>query len=486
MRVFALALVLLLQDPPEVARARDRLYAAISAGDGKAATEAIGVIKGGDPERGARCFIAAMQKTGEQQRYFDRTLEDDHRLEARLESDLAAAQGGSDALPIARRLEKARDTHSTHESQLLHAEDTHNALREALFALGAGALKPVAEELEKGGTWQARADMAEALGRTDHADAARALIDRLEREPSELVQAAVLEAVAARGGVSAAWVKPAAARLDSRAWQARRAAARAMAAGGAKESVEPLVAAIAKVDGLLRLEYDAALKKLTKTDLGDPGRWPDWWSQNGEAFMEGRYQPPAPRTTREPGKTTFYGLQVKSTRVAFVLDSSKSMADPVVKGGKETRFEVVRGELKNLLSAMPGSARVNILFFSDGVEGFAAAPRPLEKHGREDAVRFIDSVFPTRRTNLFGGLAKALSFAGTPDGQGILDGIDTIYVLSDGEPTYGPVMWSNLAERVVRRTNRGLRVTVHAIAVGDKGELLKSIAAQSGGEYVQK
>jgi hypothetical protein len=468
-----LLLAALLQDP-EVAKARDKLNAAIVADDVKAAREALEVAR-----RDARVLVAAMARTRERQRALDRALEEDHKEEARLE----ASGSGSMA-----KLDAVRDRHGTHHSQLLHIEDIHDALREALHALGAAAMAPVAEELEKSGSWLARWEMAEALGRMPHEEVARTILARLEKEPADLVAAQLLEGLAARGGAKAGAVKAVAGRLESRAWQARVAAARALAAGGSRDAVEPLVAAAAKSDGLPRLEYDAALRKITGTDVGDPGRWADWWNQHREAWLDGTYKAPPARPGGGPGKTRFYGLEVKSTRLAVVIDRSSSM-DEKTGSGKDgpRKIAVVREELKGLLGALPDGARMNVLFFGDKVDAFAPAPRALDGKCRKDAQAFIESINPARRTNLFDGVARALASAGTAaDGQGVADGIDTIYLLSDGEPTYGTVTWSNLAERVVRRVNRPLKVTVHCIAVGDTGALLKSIAGGTGGEYVQK
>ncbi len=478
LRTAALTLLLLLvQDANELARAKDKLLAAVTKDDTKAAKEAIEPLMKGD----GRALLAAMQKVRDRQLQLDRDLDEDHKNEERIENDIAA---GGDATTKVKSLDAVHDRQSTHHSQLLHLEEIDQALRRAIFEMGAAAMRALLDDLEKAGSWHARADAALLLGFIDAAEVAPALLARLEKEDRELVAAEILESLARRGGARSDAVKRVAPKLEAKAWQARRGAIRALAAGGAKEAVEPLVIAIAKADGLLRIELDAALRALTKTELGDPGLWPDWWKQNGEAFLAGTYKPPPPKAAGV-GKTRFYGLEVKSTRVAFVIDRSGSMSESAEKGGPK-RMDIVKGELKALLAVMSDSARVNVIFFGDKVDAMAVAPRPLDKKGRDDAAKFIESIFPAKRTNLYDAVSRALSFAATADGQGVLDGIDTIYLLSDGEPTFGAITWSNLAEMVIRRINRRARVTIHAIAVGDTCTLLKDIAAGSGGEYVQK
>ena len=466
----ALLVMLLLVQEADIAKARERLSAAITADDVKAAREAIETLKKTD----GRPFIIAMQKTRDRQRALDRALEDDHKEEARLE-----ASGNLSAL------DTCRDRQGTHHSQLLHIEDIHDALRDALHGLGAGAMAAIADELEKSPSWLARWEMAEALALINHADVAKALMARLEKEQADLVVAQLLDGLALRGGAKVESVKTVAARLESRAWQARMGASRALTAGGTREAVAPLISAIAKADGLLRLEFHAALTKLTATEVGDPGRWQDWWNQNGEAFIAGTYKPPAARAGGEVGRTKFYGLEVKSTRLAVLIDRSSSMDEKVDKDGPR-KIAVAKEELKGLLGALGDSARVNLLFFGDKVDALSAAPRPLDAKCRKDAQVFIDAINPARRTNLYDAVDRALSFAGTGDGQGAVDGTDTIYLLSDGEPTFGSIIWSNVAVRVIRRMNRPLKVAIHCIAVGDVGTLLKSVAEQNGGEYLKR
>jgi Mg-chelatase subunit ChlD len=161
------------------------------------------------------------------------------------------------------------------------------------------------------------------------------------------------------------------------------------------------------------------------------------------------------------------------------------MEEAVVKDGPK-RINVVKSELKTLLTVMPNGARINLVFFGEKVEAWSPGPRALDTSSREDATRFVGALNPHGRTILFDGLAHALQDAATAEGQGVADGVDTIYLLSDGEPTHGTVGWSNVCQRVVRRLARTTRVTVHCVAVGEVGTLLKTIAADSGGEYVQR
>jgi len=473
-----LLLLLALQDPPELAKARERLNHGIAKGDYGTARDAVDTILEAPRPTAAKALAAALARVREREQSLDRSLAEVHARESKLDAEVT---GGDSARAGLWKDAKERKEQCQH--QLLAADATRAYVVQSLLRLGAAALEPLGEELEKGTSWLARAESAELVGRIDDAEAPRLLVGRLPKEKSDLALAAVLSALAACRGAKGAGTLAIADRLEHRTWQVGRAAARALGAGGDPTSVEPLVAAIAKSEGLMRIECDAALRKLTGTELPDARGWPDWWRANREAWVAGTYQPPPPKKAL-PGTTRFYGLDVKSTRVAVVLDASASMRDPA--GPGQTRIDVLRAELKGLLAAMPDGARVNVIFFNERISAFAPAPRALDDKCRKEAGKFIDGIFPRWRTDLFGGLERALSMAAGEDGQGLADGIDTIYLLTDGEPTYGAATATDLLVRLARRRNRTLGVQIHTISVGPEVALLQALAKDTGGESVRK
>ncbi len=67
---------------------------------------------------------------------------------------------------------------------------------------------------------------------------------------------------------ASAW-KPVAANLGARAWQVRSAAAECLGALAARDSVDPLIDRMAVEGGRIRQDIRAALKRITKDDLGN-------------------------------------------------------------------------------------------------------------------------------------------------------------------------------------------------------------------------
>jgi uncharacterized protein with von Willebrand factor type A (vWA) domain len=61
--------------------------------------------------------------------------------------------------------------------------------------------------------------------------------------------------------------------------------------------------------------------------------------------------------------------------------------------------------------------------------------------------------------------------------------VDTIYLLTDGDPTAGKVVDPGIVGDEVRRWNLRRQVVIHSIAVGQESPLLRRIATESGGVY---
>ena len=67
------------------------------------------------------------------------------------------------------------------------------------------------------------------------------------------------------------------------------------------------------------------------------------------------------------------------------------------------------------------------------------------------------------------------------------DEVDTIYLLSDGVPSYGTVARDFRVLQEVRRHNRWRRVVIHTILLGTKGtdrKFMASLAGATGGRAV--
>lgn len=355
-------------------------------------------------------------------------------------------------------------------------------LREGLHRALAGALRPDARAhlravLLPASTPPIKVQVIRALGaRGDPGDAV-ALLPLLREEDLE-VRVATFEALAALRADRALptllvflahpdWrLRAAAARAvgtlgGPAAWGALRRAledahprvAEAAAAGLGRSddlgSVPDLVAALRRVrGGDLRLEdaFVAALEALTGRTLGsDPDLWAAWYEGvKGQPYE--RPPPAGPPPTVEGAR--YYGFPVRSSRITFVVDVSRSM-------GWNGRLESAVGELQQVLRALPPSTRFNVIAYSDGATAWRPGLEPATPANVRRALAFVGRLAPDNGTNSYEALARAFADEET----------DTIYFLSDGHPSVGPVVDPEHILLAVRTWNRHRRVKVHGLAL---------------------
>lgn len=108
---------------------------------------------------------------------------------------------------------------------------------------------------------------------------------------------------------------------------------------------------------------------------------------------------------------------------------------------------------------------------------------------RKSMADFVDSLQQGTLTNLWAAMVKALSYAGDAQAPSLRkDGIDTIYVLTDGIPTMGVTEAPRFLNRFAA-LNRFTEVRVHAVQIGADPEaraLLKPLAERTGGGHFER
>jgi len=353
----------------------------------------------------------------------------------------------------------------------------------------------------------ARRGKAEALSELDE-------ITKKEKDPS--VIAAAVEAISALGGTEAwperlaelarhaeADVRNAAIReigrsgdasqlsvlaeaLGHEEWSTRLMAARAIEALRVDESVGILCARMTHEDGRMLGELGGILWRLTGQPFGnDAIRWNAWWEKEGNGFAvltEGELAELEEREEehrmRDITSSTFFGIRVLSHRVIFIIDISGSMEEPTrgqfVGEEGDKRINVAKKEIVKCLESLDVDSLFNIITFANSPLAWEDRVSEWTHVSIAEAKDFVKRQQALGGTNLFASLEMAF---GDPI-------VDTIYILSDGEPTVGVTDPTLIRENVsVWNRNRG--VEIHCIAVGSSLEILESLAADSGGQYVR-
>ncbi|MBK8976338.1 MAG: VWA domain-containing protein [Planctomycetes bacterium] len=236
--------------------------------------------------------------------------------------------------------------------------------------------------------------------------------------------------------------------------------------------------------------------------FGDARPWREFWKKEGASFRFAREGAQRQRVT-DSRYEKFFSIDLDSDRVLFVVDFSGSMREPVTlhqgttsaqAGTTATKAQIVLEELRRIVLALPDGSYFNVIVFSDGVRVWrpARGGNPelvrIDDESRDDLLgNFLESIEPRGPTNLYDALDTALGFAG----QGLKDqnyalGFDTVYVLSDGAPSYGRVIDKDEIRRLVRETNRLKRLTIHCVTFGQKNDtdFLRLLAEENGGRHI--
>lgn len=262
-----------------------------------------------------------------------------------------------------------------------------------------------------------------------------------------------------------------------------------------------------------------ALMRLTGMNFADRAAdWAAWW-QNNESTFEFPKAADAPRTEapkRHEGETKvvqFYGIEVESKRVSFVVDVSLSMQEVMTDGENAglTRLDVAKRELAKIIDGLEPGTLFNIISFCRDVEPWldqvgdlpaglggkkpaagttgtagdkeqkdekqrqkeAEALKKFDENLRSKARKYVEKLELCESTNIHDSLEFAFQ---DPN-------VDTIFFMTDGEPNMGREVDPTRIREAVRRWNETRKIEICAISIGKDMDLLKWLAEDSGGQH---
>jgi hypothetical protein len=278
--------------------------------------------------------------------------------------------------------------------------------------------------------------------------------------------------------------------LEHDDWSTRFAAVDGLLSMKDKRAVGPLIERMAKDPGRLGKRISEVLWQFTAQPFGeDVKRWQSWWAEAAPKFSivsqkeldqaeKVREEQRLRQRTRSTAK--FFGLQVESHRVIFVLDVSGSMLESmygryVGKRGA-ARIDVAKQEVKQAIENLDEGALFNVFAFSSGVEKWQKESAGTNSAAsRQSALTWVERLGASGATNLYDSLK--LAFADKD--------VDTIYLMSDGEPTNGEVIDPFRIREEVAFWNKHRKIKIHTVAIGSNLEVLEWLAADSGGKHVK-
>lgn len=266
--------------------------------------------------------------------------------------------------------------------------------------------------------------------------------------------------------------------LDAEAWALRSVCYRYLTKFRDLSSIPLLIARWGKETGRLDMELAEALFVHAGVRCWTREDWSEWWKQNGKGHVLPHMATVTSTKKRGQGggsTVSYFGIPLVSRRCVFLVDASGSMAAKIGTDKKRTRYDEVRSQLYNAVEKLPEDQLFNICFYSTGVNPMWPELRTAQGEERKQVLeRIRASNFTQGSTNIFDSLERAFG-----DSQ-----IDTVYLLSDGEPSAGRVTDVTQIADLVRRWNYGRQVVIHCVSVGANSKFLERLARESGGEYV--
>ncbi len=233
----------------------------------------------------------------------------------------------------------------------------------------------------------------------------------------------------------------------------------------------------------LRSDAAGALEKLTGEAFGPNfGAWRRWLADqppdlrlpDPEVAALLLEQARAARANPEQHTTTYHGIPVPRGPVVFVLDTSGSMAARRA-GRKQSDLRHFAEAIERVLRNLPESQLFDLVLFGSEVEVWRELPSPASPANVEDAVRLLRRTPAAGGTNLYDALEAALA----------LEGAQTIFLLTDGQPTMGQRTAPGDVLLGIEHRNRDRGVRIHTIAAGSvAADFLQRLAESNDGEAV--
>ncbi len=259
---------------------------------------------------------------------------------------------------------------------------------------------------------------------------------------------------------------------------------------------DPVLRAVNKrASPMLRERAGSLLRAMTGALIAvdDAKGWREFWQrEQDQIVVPTTLAKDRPQTTR----AQFFGVPVTGGAIAFVIDTSGSMNDQVAgttadadrRPRELTRLRAAKDQIVSAVQAMDPDATYSLWTFAERAHLWTSTPiRPTPQSTRS-LVELLSRLRSHGGTNLYDGLAKSLQLADLKFGEQNQTKIDELFVLSDGQPTTGEVRDSDGLLQIVREANKYAKVRIHTIftGTGSGGDLLRRLAEENGGVFVQR
>jgi len=271
--------------------------------------------------------------------------------------------------------------------------------------------------------------------------------------------------------------------LSDEDWRPRMQAVENLARLRTKPAIDALVDAVADRRPVISVRAAEELQALTGMKWTRHPQWERWWREEragfelptaGRAERESDQEPSADGVAEERSQAAYNGIPIVSDHVAFVIDKSRWMRKPLEHHGT-TKDVAATAELERVLGLLEGQLVFNLYLYNEDVEVFEREAVELNAKTRKRALSFVERARLQGTKNLWQVLEEVLD---DPT-------IDTIYMLSSGEPDVGLYVHGNRIAENLADLNRFHKVVLHAVAYSSNGfwNHIRDISSATGGRF---
>ncbi|MAG57582.1 MAG: hypothetical protein CMJ83_14915 [Planctomycetes bacterium] len=378
--------------------------------------------------------------------------------------------------------------------------------------------------------WEIRAHVAELISRyPDQEGAGLGAILPLCRDKEALVRLAAMDAIVLlknpRGH------KFALTGLQDRDWRVRASSIKVCRHFRMKSSIDPLIELLKDEKGRLQDDASDALNDICDREIpGDYDRWRKWWDRVKDGYKVPTALEIAERKRREntrragydpPRKSEYppyHGIKTRSRRILFVIDISSSMAEVVTLdernhqaveafrnryGDLSVKIDIAREELIKMVAGLKSYAKFNLVTFNAKTARWKKTMVPATSGNKNKAIKFLARLTPETVAPQGGGFRRAGAINGQTntfealnacfglfkghefDKKAFKTDADTVFFLSDGNPTTGRITQPQTLLDYFNTVNTRAKMVVHTVAFGNSNKaLMEGLARRSGGQSV--
>ncbi|HBP19887.1 MAG TPA: hypothetical protein DEA08_19115 [Planctomycetes bacterium] len=320
-----------------------------------------------------------------------------------------------------------------------------------------------------------------ALSEMGSAEATAELIKFASKRGPSLINILAINAMAQRE--DGATAKALGEALSDKRPEVLRAALRAIRLRKAGECVPGMIDLLEKMekhpDALILGDLRRALIETTGKWFDVIEDWRKYWkheSHEGKRVMTGSAKELLKTAERGKKPPKFFGTEIRSERIVFVIDVSGSMEGDRLKKSKE--------QLTKCINGLDARSSFTVMCYSSQIRPWNSKLQPANPKNKAKAISFVETLQANGNTRTRGALVQAFETLGA----------DTIVLLSDGMPTgtkpNGKDVYSEdeiLGE--VAGINKTKQWEIHTFGFGQKGgtlaDFMEALAKQNHGKFTR-